>query len=83
MIVTMLKENYALVLCENQEDLKWLNRSGYESVGEEFYQVIFKDYDEFLEEVKYLITYGAEFDNRNESDAPSRVLDQLKNDNLI
>lgn len=83
MIVTMLKEHYVLVAAEDKKDLRWLDNNGYDAVGEEFYQIIFKDFNDFLEEVKYLVDYGAFFEIRDDEDAPNRVLDDLIEEGFI
>ncbi|NLY62987.1 MAG: hypothetical protein GX074_03925 [Erysipelothrix sp.] len=78
MIVTVLKETYVLVLAEDQKDFRWLDQVGYDPLGEDYYQVIFKDYKDFLDEIEYLEEYGATFEDTDDEDAPAKVLAEVK-----
>ena len=84
MLVEVLKENYVLVLAEDAKDDRWLDQARYDLIGEEYYQYIFKDIDDLLSEVKALIEYGANFEDRfDDEDAPFQVLEDLKAEGLI
>lgn len=83
MLVTVLKEHYVVVLCEDTKDERWLKQVGYDSLGEEFYQEVFKNFEDFLSEVKYLIEYGAVFDDSDDEDAPAKILEDLKAEDFI
>ncbi len=83
MVVTILKEHYVLVLAEDRNDLRWLDQNGYESVGEDYFQLVFTDFNDFLEEVKYLKDYNAHFESRNEDDDPQSVLNDLIEEDFI
>lgn len=83
MLVTVLKEHYVVVLAEDQKDVRWFDQVGYDTLGEEYYQQVFRTFEEFLEEVNYLIEYGAEFEETSDDDAPYKVLEDLKSEDFI
>lgn len=83
MLITVLKEHYVVVLSENQKDERWLKQVGYDELGEDYYQEVFKDFDDFLSEVNYLIEYGASFEDSDDEDSPAKVLEDLKTEDFI
>lgn len=83
MVVTVLKEHYVIVLCEDQKDERWLKQVGYDDLGEAYYQEVFKNFEDFLSEVNYLLEYGAIFEDNDDDDAPAKVLEDLKTENFI
>lgn len=83
MVVTVLKESYVIVLAEENKDFRWLDQVGYDSLGEDYYQVVFKNFDDFINEVKYLVEFGAEFELTDDEDAPAKVYEDLKNENYL
>lgn len=83
MLVTVLKEHYVVVLSEDQKDDRWLKQVGYDELGEEYYQEVFKDFDDFLSEVKYLIQYGAKFDDTDGDESPSQIIKELKEEDFL
>ena len=83
MLVTVLKESYLVVLAENPKDQRWLAQVGYDVLGEEYYQEVFKDFNEMLEEVNYLIEYGASFEDSDSEDSPFKVIRDLKEEEFI
>lgn len=83
MLVTVLKESYLVVLAENPKDQRWLAQVGYDVLGEEYYQEVFKDFNDMLEEVNYLIEYGATFEDSDSEDSPFKVIRDLKEEEFI
>lgn len=83
MLVTVLKENYLVVLAEDKNDERWLARVGYDVLGEEYYQEVFKDFNDMLSEVKYLIEYGAIFEDSSDEDSPFKVIEDLKAEEFL
>ncbi len=83
MLVTVLKEHYVIVLSEDQKDDRWLKQVGYDELGEEYYQEVFKDFEDFLSEVKYLIQYGATFDDTDGDESPSQIIQELKEEDFL
>lgn len=83
MLITVLKEHYVVVLSEDQKDERWLKQVGYDELGEDYYQEVFKNFDDFLSEVNYLIEYGACFEDSDDEDSPAKVLEDLKTEDFI
>lgn len=83
MLVTVLKEHYVVVLAEDQKDIRWFDQVGYDSLGEDYFQQVFKDFDEFIEEVNYLRAYGAVFEESSDEDAPFKVIEDLLEEGFI
>ena len=83
MLVEVLKENYLIVLSENKKDDQWLDRVGYQKLGDGYFQEIFDNIDELVEEVNYLIDYGAEFDQTSDENSPYEILESLKEEGFI
>ncbi len=84
MLVEVLKENYVVVLSESSKDERWLDQAGYQKLGEDYFQELFSDFEAMLQEVEYLLEYGAQFEDRFEDeDAPFKVLADLKAEGLV
>lgn len=83
MLVTVLKESYVIVLSEDAKDERWLNDSGYDALGEDYYQEIFKDFQAFIDEVNYLKDFGAKFEDTADADCPYKVYLDLKEEDFI
>ena len=83
MLVEVIKNNYVIVLAENDRDIRWLDQSGYTKLGEDYYQQLFKDIDELVSEVNYLLDNNAEFLDSTDSDSPLGFLNKLKAEGLI
>ena len=83
MLVEVLKENYVLVLSEDDKDVRWLDKAGYLELGEDYYQELFENTQELVDEVNYLIKYGATFEDREDEDSPFKVLEDLKAEGFI
>ena len=77
MLVEVLKENYVVVLSESDQ-------AGYQKLGEDYFQELFKDLNAMVLEVELLLSYGAQFEDRfDDEDAPFKVLSDLKDEGLI
>ena len=83
MLVTVLKETYVIVLSESSKDERWLSDAGYDPLGEDYFQEIFKDLDALVEEVNYLQRYGAVFEDSKDNDSPFKVVEDLKLEGFI
>ncbi len=84
MLVEVLKENYVVVLSESSRDERWLDQAGYQKLGEDYFQELFKDLNAMVLEVELLLSYGAQFEDRfDDEDAPFKVLSDLKDEGLI
>lgn len=83
MLVEVLKTNYLVVLSESEKDTKWLEHAGYMKLGEDYYQEIFSNLKELIEELTYLLDYPARFADRESNDSPQQFLADLKAENLI
>lgn len=83
MLVEVLKENYVLVLSEDNKDSRWLDQAGYMELGEDYYQELFNSTEELVKEVEYLLDYGAVFEDRADDDSPHKILEDLKAEGFI
>lgn len=83
MEVTVLKTSYCIVMAEEVKDVRWLDQNGYYPLGEDFYQIIFKDYDAFIEEVKYLEDYGVTYLDDQSDESAAKVIEALKAENAL
>lgn len=84
MLVEVLKENYVLVLSEDRKDEQWLDKAGYLSIGEDYYQELFTSVDDLVIEVEYLMDYGATFDDKvDDENSPYKIVEDLKAEGFI
>ncbi|NLC54329.1 MAG: hypothetical protein GX769_00410 [Erysipelothrix sp.] len=83
MLVEVLKDNYVIVLAEDNRDVQWLNKAGYTKLGEDYYQETFNNLEELILEVNYLLDNNATFDDRNDEEAPFKFLSELKAEGLV